>query len=178
MVWELREGNEKQAGPGKGRIRPAEESDLSRIGEIFVFNNRMYYWPIFQDDEYSFNVMQVVPVINAYFGKEENRKRIFVYDDGLVKGFCELGEKEIRKLYVEPFFQSQGIGGALLKEAVFQHGARFLWALEKNKRAISFYERNGFRLTGEKRLEEGTKEYLVLLACNFESLSTDAKTRP
>ena len=105
-MWELREGNEKQAGPGKGRIRPAEESDLSRIGEIFVFNNRMYYWPIFQDDEYSFNVMQVVPVINAYFGKEENRKRIFVYDDGLVKGFCELGEKEIRKLYVEPFFQS------------------------------------------------------------------------
>ena len=100
MVWELREGNEKQAGPGKGRIRPAEESDLSRIGEIFVFNNRMYYWPIFQDDEYSFNVMQVVPVINAYFGKEENRKRIFVYDDGLVKGFCELGEKEIRKLLV------------------------------------------------------------------------------
>lgn len=177
-MWELREGNEKQAGPGKGRIRPAEESDLSRIGEIFVFNNRMYYWPIFQDDEYSFNVMQVVPVINAYFGKEENRKRIFVYDDGLVKGFCELWEKEIRKLYVEPFFQSQGIGKALLKEAVFQHGARFLWALEKNKRAISFYERNGFRLTGEKRLEEGTKEYLVLLACNFESLSTDAKTRP
>ena len=38
-------------------------------------------------------------MINAYFGKEENRKRIFVYDDGLVKGFCELGEKEIRKLY-------------------------------------------------------------------------------
>ena len=97
-MWELREGNEKQAGPGKGRIRPAEESDLSRIGEIFVFNNRMYYWPIFQDDEYSFNVMQVVPVINAYFGKEENRKRIFVYDDGLVKGFCELREQEIRKL--------------------------------------------------------------------------------
>ena len=177
-MWELREGNEKQAGPGKGRIRPAEESDLSRIGEIFVFNNRMYYWPIFQDDEYSFNVMQVVPVINAYFGKEENRKRIFVYDDGLVKGFCELGKKEIRKLYVEPFFQSKGIGGALLREAVSRHGARFLWALEKNKRAISFYERNGFRLTGEKRLEEGTKEYLVLLACNFESLSTDAKTRP
>ena len=72
MVWELREGNEKQAGPGKGRIRPAEESDLSRIGEIFVFNNRMYYWPIFQDDEYSFNVMQVVPVINAYLGLDFN----------------------------------------------------------------------------------------------------------
>ena len=35
--------------------------------------------------------------------------------------------------------------------------------LEKNEKAIRFYERNGFGVTGEKKLEEDTTEYLVLL---------------
>jgi len=36
-------------------------------------------------------------------------------------------------------------------------------ALEKNSRAIRFYERNGFHLTDEKKPEEDTAEYLVKL---------------
>lgn len=36
-----------------------------------------------------------------------------------------------------------------------------LWALEKNTRATRFYQRHGFQLTGEKRLEDGTSEYLL-----------------
>ena len=35
--------------------------------------------------------------------------------------------------------------------------------LEKNEKAIRFYERNGFGVTGEKKLEEDMTEYLVLL---------------
>ena len=51
----------------------------------------------------------------------------------------------------------------LLEYAVNEHGADHLWALERNIKAIRFYERNGFVITGEKKLEEGTTEYLVLL---------------
>ena len=128
-MWEMREGNEKQAGSGKGRIRPAKESDLSRIGEIFVFNNRMYYRPIFQDDEYSFNVMQVVPVISAYFGKEENWKRIFVYDDGLVKGFCELGRRKSASCMWNRFSRARGSARSCLRRLFSGTGRGFcgLW---------------------------------------------------
>lgn len=35
-------------------IRIATASDLSRIAEIYVFNNRINYLPIFKDVEYSF----------------------------------------------------------------------------------------------------------------------------
>jgi putative acetyltransferase len=35
--------------------------------------------------------------------------------------------------------------------------------LEKNEKAIRFYERHGFIRTGEKKPEEGTTEYLILL---------------
>lgn len=37
------------------------------------------------------------------------------------------------------FFQSQGVGDALIRYATEEFGADNLWALEKNKRAISFY---------------------------------------
>lgn len=35
-------------------IRKAKTDDLSRIAEIFIFNNRMNYFPIFKDEEFSF----------------------------------------------------------------------------------------------------------------------------
>ena len=35
-------------------IRKAEIKDLSRIAEIFVFNNRINYFPIFKDESFSF----------------------------------------------------------------------------------------------------------------------------
>ena len=37
----------------------AERRDLSRIAEIYVFNNRINYWPIFQDEQFSFGELQV-----------------------------------------------------------------------------------------------------------------------
>ena len=50
-------------------IRKATEEDLSRIAEIFVFNNRINYFPIFKQEEYSFGELQVVSLIEKYFGK-------------------------------------------------------------------------------------------------------------
>ena len=36
-------------------IRKASREDLSRIGEIYVFNNRANYYPVFKDKIYSFS---------------------------------------------------------------------------------------------------------------------------
>ena len=143
-------------------IRKAKKEDLSRIAEIFVFNNRINYFPIFQDAGYSFGELQVVSVIDRFFSRDEVLRDIYVYDDGLVKGFLLLEGTEIGKLYVEPCFQSQHIGQALIRFAI-DRGADLVWALEKNTRAIAFYARHGFRPTGEKKFEEGTTEYLVEL---------------
>lgn len=143
-------------------IRKAKKEDLSRIAEIFVFNNRINYFPIFQDAGYSFGELQVVSVIDRYFSRDEVLRDIYVYDDGLVKGFLLLEGTEIGKLYVESCFQSQHIGQALIRFAI-NRGAELVWTLEKNTRAIAFYERHGFRPTGEKKFEEGTTEYLVEL---------------
>lgn len=144
-------------------IRKAASDDLSRVAEIFVFNNRINYFPIFKDAGFSFGELQVVSLIDNYFGKNEILENLYVYDSGLIKGFLQMSGTEISKLYVEPSFQSEGVGGALIEFAIGKLHASNLWALEKNARAISFYQRHGFHLTGQKKLEEDTTEYLVEL---------------
>jgi len=95
-------------------IRKATEEDLSRIAEIFVFNNRINYFPIFKQEEYSFGELQVVSMIDHYFGKGEVLENLYVADEcGIVKGFMEIHGTEIRKLYVDPCFQSGGIGKSM-----------------------------------------------------------------
>ncbi len=143
-------------------IRKAAAGDLSRIAEIFVFNNRMNFYPIFKDEGFSFGKLQVVSLADAYF--KNIISNIYVFDDGVVKGFIQINETEIVKLYVDTFFQSEGIGGSLMEYAVKEFHADHLWALERNTRAITFYQRHGFQLTDEKKFEEGTTEYLVKLA--------------
>lgn len=88
---------------------------------------------------------------------------MWVYDDGAIKGFIQIENGEIKKLFVEPILQGNSIGSALLKYAIDKHKANTLWALEKNVRAIRFYERYGFQTTTDKKLEEDTTEYLVRL---------------
>lgn len=144
-------------------IRKAKINDLSRIAEIYIFNNRVNYFPLFKDEEYSFGQLQVVSFVHHYLRKEEILKNLFVFDDGIIKGFFQISGTEILKLYVDTFFQSKGIGHELINYAVQELQADHLWALEKNTRAISFYQRHGFHLTGQKTLEEGTTEYLVQL---------------
>ena len=80
--------------------------------------------------------------------------------------FLKIEGTYIARLFVEPVLQNASIGSQLLEYAVNEHNADHLWALEKNTRAIRFYERNGFIATGEKKLEDGTTEYLVLLKRN------------
>lgn len=142
-------------------IRKAEARDVSRIGEILVFNNRINFFPIFRDEEYSFGEMQVINIAREYMKNESLMNSTWVYDDGIVRGLVRIEDGEIIKLFVDPFFQDRGIGAKLLEFAVEIQRANRLWALEKNERAIRFYERHGFRLTGEKIFEEGTTEYLV-----------------
>lgn len=144
-------------------IRHARETDVSRIAEILVFNNRLNFYPIFQNDDYSFGELQVVTVAEKYRTDPALLGRTFVYDDGIVRGLIVLDGTEISKLFVDPCFQNRGIGAALLRYAVEAHRADVLWALEKNERGIRFYVRHGFRVTGEKIFEEGTTEYLVRL---------------
>ena len=141
-------------------IRKATIDDLARIAEIEIFNYRLNFYPIFKNDDYYFDELQVPTLMKKY---ESIIDHMWVYDDGAVKGMIQIESQEIKKLFVEPVLQGNGIGSKLLTYAIENHNANTLWALEKNTRAIRFYERHGFKITADKKLEEDTTEYLIRL---------------
>ncbi|MBE6935419.1 MAG: GNAT family N-acetyltransferase [Ruminococcaceae bacterium] len=142
-------------------IRPAVAADLARIAEIIITNYRLNFYPIFRDDAFYFGVLTVPAQMEVY---REALGSLWVYDDGVVKGVLHAEGQEVKKLFVEPVLQGQGIGAALLEFAVQNYSANTLWALEKNVRAIAFYERHGFHITEDRKPEEDTDEYLVRMA--------------
>ena len=68
-------------------IRKATIEDLSRIAEIQIFNYRLYYYPIFKADKYYFEELQVPSLMLKY---ETDVDNVYVYDDGVVKGFIKI----------------------------------------------------------------------------------------
>ena len=149
-------------------IRKATEQDLPRLSEINVFAWRTAYRGIIPD-EYLFKERSVITTA-------ENMARrlnapgfeIDIFNDGIIKGFAihhpeEDGDIEnacdLMALYVEPQFQGQGIGGKLIRSVEVQARERHLetmivWTLEKNGRAIGFYEKQGYSRDGKREYKE------------------------
>lgn len=142
-------------------IRQAALQDASRLAEILIFTKRVTYRPIFHEDKVSFGEMQVLPLAQDYLTNPEKLKNIWVFDDEFVKGMIHIEQGQIYQLYVDVFFQKEGIGTKLIDFAIREHQAKCLWVLEKNVRAVKFYQSHGFAVTKERMPEEGTKEFIV-----------------
>ena len=154
-------------------IRPAAPADASRIAEMIVTNYRINFYPFFKNDPYYFGELNVMDTAAEYAEGTEALRHTHVCEDaGVVKGFIRVNGNEIEKLYVEPHFQSGGIGAQLLRFAVDELGAEWLWALEYNTRGIAFYRRHGFELTGEKMMED---EWVPLVKMALSGKQNDRK---
>ena len=79
---------------------------------------------------------------------------------GLIS-LTETGEGSlIEDLYVLPRLEGRGYGGALLEAAIAQaRGPVYLWILNNNLKALDYYQKRGFALSGrEKPLSRSLSE--------------------
>ena len=72
----------------------------------------------------------------------------------------------LHSLYIDPDSLGQGIGHTLMNHALSTFAAwgcerATLWVLEGNSRAISFYERQGWRCTGATKVDQSFGPCLV-----------------
>ena len=113
-------------------IRKAGTEDISRIAEILVFTKRMNYRSIFRNDKFSFGNLQVLSAAREYINNPHLLDSIWVYDDEFVKGLIHIEGHCVKELYVDCFFEGQGIGGKLLEFAIENHAVTYLLVLKKN----------------------------------------------
>lgn len=83
-------------------VRPAVEADRWRIAEILVFAKRMAYRPIFQDDFYSFHLLNVRDT-----AQEVDPSAALVWEeDGILKGVLTFGPHGIRTAWTAVKYMS------------------------------------------------------------------------
>ena len=89
---------------------------------------------------------------------------VYVYEDNQeIQGFIGLNGEYIEGIFVSEENQSQGIGERLLNYIKNKKPKLSLRVYQKNSRAISFYQREGFEIQC-KDLDEATgeKEYVMM----------------
>ena len=92
---------------------------------------------------------------------------VWVYeDDGDICGFIGLTGDYVAGLFVAEEYRGKGIGRVLLAHAKKIHRYLQLNVYEKNLRARTFYEREGFIVT-ERHWDSSTNEYELIM--NYQS---------
>ena len=57
------------------------------VAEILVYNNRLYYYPIFKDLQYSFQRLTVKSVMTDFINNPILLENTFIFEDLVIKGF-------------------------------------------------------------------------------------------
>ncbi|WP_338864703.1 GNAT family N-acetyltransferase [Myxococcus stipitatus] len=81
--------------------------------------------------------------------------------EGRISGFIGIADDKVEMLFVDPAQHGQGIGRALLEDAVAR-GARAVDVNEQNPRAVGFYLRMGFVQQGRSELDASGKPFPIL----------------
>ena len=136
-------------------IRKLQKADINRVADIWLKTNLKAHF--FISEQYW--------ISNYEFVKELlPQAEVYVYeDDKMIQGFVGLNAEYIEGIFVSDEMQSCGIGKLLLDYIKDKKERLQLNVYQKNARAISFYQREGFIIQYEG-LDEATgeKEYTML----------------
>ena len=139
-------------------IRKLQKADINRAADIWLKTNLKAHF--FIPEQYW--------ISNYEFVKEMlPQAEVYVYeDDKMIQGFIGINDEYIEGIFVSDEMQSRGIGKILLDYIKDKKDRLQLKVYQKNVRAMSFYQREGFTIQSESMDEfTGEKEYVM----NWES---------
>ena len=139
-------------------IRKLQKIDINRVADIWLKTNLKAHF--FIPEQYW--------ISNYEFVKEMlPQAEVYVYeDDKMIQGFIGVSDEYIEGIFVSDEMQSCGIGKMLLDYIKDKKDRLQLKVYQKNVRAMSFYQREGFTIQSEE-MDEFTREKEYVM--NWES---------
>lgn len=136
-------------------IRKLQKADLNRVADIWLDTNIKVH--SFVPAQYWKNNFEMVKEMLL-------QAEVYVYEDNQrIQGFIGLNGEFIEGIFVSAENQSHGIGGLLLNYIKNKKPKLSLNVYQKNIRAISFYQREGFEIRREALDETtGEKEFVMM----------------
>ena len=131
-------------------IRELRKADINKVADIWLDTNIKAHY--FIPAQYWKGNLALVKELLL-------QATVYVYEDNQeIQGFIGLSDEYIEGIFISDAMQSQGIGKVLLNYAKKIRNKLLLNVYQKNTRAISFYQREGFEVqcsgldetTGEK----------------------------
>ena len=140
-------------------IRKLLNGDIDRIADIWLKTNLKAHYFI-SNQYWKSNYELVKEMMSQY--------EVYVFEaDKMIQGFVGLNDKYIEGIFVSDEMQSCGIGKLLLDYVKDKKVSLRLNVYQKNARAISFYQREGFIIQCEG-LDEYTGEKNALKVYRLE----------
>lgn len=135
-------------------IRELRKVDINKVAEIWLDTNiKIHYFISAQYWKSNFELVKELLL----------QATVYVYEDKQeIQGFIGLSNEYIEGIFVSAEMQSQGIGKILLNYVKGKRNKLILNVYQKNTRAISFYQREGFEIQ-YSGLDEATgeKDYVM-----------------
>ena len=130
-------------------IRELRKVDINKVAEIWLDTNiKTHYFISAQYWKSNFELVKELLL----------QATVYVYEDKQeIQGFIGLSNEYIEGIFVSAEMQSQGIGKILLNYVKGKRNKLILNVYQKNTRAISFYQREGFEIQ-YSGLDEATGE--------------------
>lgn len=139
-------------------IRKLQKTDINRVADIWLKTNLKAHY--FIPEQYWTNNYEVVKEMLP-------QAEVYVYeDDKIIQGFIGINDEYIEGIFVSDEMQSCGIGKMLLDYIKDKKDRLQLKVYQKNVRAMSFYQREGFTIQSEE-MDEFTREKEYVM--NWES---------
>ena len=135
-------------------IRKLQNVDINKVADIWLKTNLETH--DFIPGQYWTSNYEAVK-------KMLPQAEVYVYEDNkIIQGFVGVRDEYIEGIFVSGKMQSHGIGKALLDYIKDKKARLQLNVYQKNVRAMSFYQREGFTIQSEG-LDEftGEKEYVM-----------------
>ena len=136
-------------------IRKMQNIDINRVADIWLKTNLKAHY--FISEQYWKSNYELVKEMMS-------QAEVYVYeDDKMIQGFVGISNEYIEGIFVPDEMQSCGIGKLLLDYIKNKKLRLRLNVYQKNIRALSFYQREGFDIQCEG-LDDATgeKEYTML----------------